>query len=445
MSVAPEQKIGNLTTSKIAAAMVCEVESQLPLLMHANKTVQKPFETSGDGDTMNVIVPEMPIVGDGAWINEGDPINPGEKGNELDYSNNAVPVTLHQKHVAFGIPGALEFASIEDMENLVTKPYGSTLASKIQTEVADMAMNKASFTAVLSSSNEFPQVSEAIALLKKARAYGKLYGIVGSSLNGRLAGSGIQYFNPNGAISDIWKSARLGEYNTAEWFSTADVNDLIVPSTSGAAGSEILGASNTVQAVVKGKKLFTSGTEGDYAWVCIGAVDSDGNITQQLAHVGESFILGTTDSDGNITAVGVSVADVFGNDTGAAYAFKVLETKIDGAYLYGKVYNPGFGEAFNSTAGTVNTTANLHAIKLTGPGTYYRGLIYAQTTLCVAFGRFAKPVNAQVGQYSGQNGITIRTTSAYEVLKDRNVTRWDCLCGANLARPNWAVELLVKA
>ena len=444
-SVAPTQVIGNMATSKIAAAMVAEVESDLPLLMHANKSVQKPFETAGDGTTMDVIVPEMPIVGDGAWINEGDPTEPGKKGHELDYSNKAVPVVLKQKHVAFGIPGALEFASIEDMENLVTKPYGSTLASEIQKDVAEAAMGGSAFTAVLEGAGKFPQVSEAIAMLRKARSYGKIYGVVGSTLNGKLAGEGIQYFNPQNNISDIWKSARLGEYNSAEWFTTPDVEDLIVPSGSGAVNSNVLGVDNTVQAISKGKKLFTSGVDGDYAWLCIGALDSDGNITQQLAYEGESIVIGSYDSDDDKVTATVTVADIFGNDTGAAYSFKILETKKDNGYLYGKVKNPGFGEAFNTVAGTINSTTGLDALKQTGPGVYYRGIIYAQNALCVAFGRFAKPVNAAVAQYSGQNGVTIRTTSQYQIEYDRNVTRWDTLVGANLARPNWAVELLVKA
>lgn len=449
-SVAPTQVIGNMATSKIAAAMVAEVESDLPLLMHANKSVQKPFETAGDGTTMDVIVPEMPTVGDGAWLNEGDPITPGGKGHELDYSNKAVPVVLKQKHVAFGIPGALEFASIEDMENLVTKPYGSTLASEIQKDVAEAAMGASAFTAVLEGAGKFPQVSEAIAMLRKARSYGKLYGVVGSTLNGKLAGEGIQYFNPQNNISDIWKSARLGEYNAAEWFTTPDVEDLIVPSTASAAGQPLIGADNTVQAISKGKKLFTTGVEGDYAWITIGVADSDGNITSQAAVKGESFVIGVADSAGNITPT-VTVADIFGNDTGAAYSFKILDVKVEGLNVLGKVKNPGFGEACNSVAGDLNdvdsasVSIGLDPLKQTGPGVYYRGIIYAQNALCVAFGRFAKPVNASVAQYSGQNGVTIRTTSQYQIEYDRNVTRWDTLVGANLARPNWAVELLVKA
>ena len=431
MATAPEQKIGPLSTSKIAAAMVAEVESDLPLLMHANKSVQKPFETAGDGTVMDVIVPEMPTVGDGAWINEGDPVEAGGKGNELDYSNHAVPVTLKQKHVAFGIPSALEFASIEDMENLVTKPYGSTLASAIQTEVAESAMNGSAFTKVLASTGKFPAVAQAVSSIRKARAYGKLYGVVGSDLNGALVGEGISYFNPQNNISDIWKSARLGEYSGAEWFTTPDINDIVI-ATSGP-GVYQQTTATPIQSVVKGKKLFAG--QGEYAWVQIttaGMLKSDGSITDNV--LTQRY---------NIT--GVYVADIFGNNTNELYTFRVVDHKVEDVggtdYIFVKVYNPGFGEAYY--VGGDNATPSLEATL--AHGTYHRGIIYSQNALCVAFGRFAKPANAQVAQYSGQNGVTIRTTSAYQVMKDRNVTRWDTLVGAALARPNWACELLVKA
>lgn len=432
MATAPEQKIGPLTTSKIAAAMVAEVESDLPLLMHANKSVQKPFETAGDGTVMDVIVPEMPTVGDGAWINEGDPLEVGGKGNELDYSNHAVPVTLKQKHVAFGIPSALEFASIEDMENLVTKPYGSTLASAIQTEVAEAAMNGASFSKVLSSTGKFPEVAQAISGVRKARAYGKLYGVVGSDLNGALVGEGINYFNPQNNISDIWKSARLGEYSGAEWFTTPDINDIVITGN-GPQGTATISTAAPIQSVVKGKKLFAG--QGEYAWVQLttgSLVRSDGSTVDNLKEM-----------RWNIS--GVYVADIFGNKTSELYTFKAVDLKVEDVsgtdYAFLKVYNPGFGEAYY--VGGDNATPSL--VCTLAIGTYHRGIIYAQNSLCVAFGRFAKPANAQVAQYSGQNGVTIRTTSAYQVMKDRNVTRWDTLVGAALARPNWACELLVKA
>lgn len=432
MATAPEQKIGPVTTSKIAAAMVAEVEAQLPLLMHANKSVQKPFETAGDGDTMQVIIPEMPVVGDGAWINEGDPKTAGGKGNELDYSNHAVPVTLKQKHVAFGIPSAMEFNSIEDMENLITKPYGSTLASAIQTEVADMAMNASAFSKVISSTGKFAQVAQAVADLRKARSYGKLYGVIGSSLNGALVGEGINYFNPQSNISDIWKSARLGEYSAAEWFTTPDVTDIAIDGT-GPNGTGTLATATPIQSVVKGKRLFAG--QGEYAWIQL----SDSSLVRS-----DGSTVGNIDKL-RYTISGVYVADIFGNSTSASYTFKPLELKVEDVggtdYAFIKVYNPCYGEVFYN-GGDAATPSLSYSMS---QGTYYRGILYAENALCVAFGRFAKPVNAQVGQYSGQNGVTIRTTSAYEVLKDRNVTRWDCLCGANLARPNWAVELLIKA
>lgn len=429
---APEQKI-NVNTSRIAAAMVAEVESDLPLLMHANKSVQKPFETAGDGTVMDVIVPEMPVVGDGAWINEGDPVadrdgNPGTKGHELDYNNKAVPVTLHQKHVAFGLPSAMEFNSIADMENLVTKPYGSTLASAVQSEVAEAAMGGSAFTAVLTGADKFPQVSEAIASIRKGRAYGKLYGVIGSTLNGKLSGEGIKYFNPQGAISDIWKSARLGEYNGAEWFTTPDVQDLVIPTGAPAAAASVTIASTAIQNITKGKKLFTN--DASEVWLQTSGYVSSG--------VSSGPVKGSV-----LTISGVNVADIFGNDLGEAFSFKVLDTKIEDVsgtdQLFIKVKNPGYGDACYE-GGSANITAVTNVL---GAGTYYRGVIYAQNALCVAFGRFAKPVGAEVGQYSGQNGVTIRTTTQYQVMKDRNVYRFDTLIGANLSRPNWAVEIIV--
>lgn len=430
MSAAPEQKIGNLATSKIAAAMVCEVESQLPLLMHCNKTVQKPFETAGDGFTMDVIVPEMPTVGDGAFIQEGDPINPGEKGNELDFYNHTVPVTLRQKHVAFGIPAALQFASIEDMDNQVVKPYGSRLASNVQTEVADNAMNGSALTLGLAGGDKFPQVSVAIAELRKARAYGKLYGVIGSSLNGVLAGEGIKYFNPNGAISDIWKSARLGEYNDVEWFTTPDVTDLIIPSTAPAAASTLtVTGGPTMNIVARGVKLFGDGSE---VWLNLGSsyVDSDGNID------GTAPVVGTV-----LNITGVYVSDVFGEKLNHLYDFKIIDRRVNSGNLEIKIANPGFGAAYFE--GPSATLASLSVV--TGPGTYYRGIVYAEQALCVAFGRFARPEGAKVGAYTGQNGVSIRSTSQYQIRYDRTLTRWDTLVGSNLCRPNWAVEIIVAA
>lgn len=444
MATQPEQKIGPVTTSKIAAAMVAEVEASLPLLMHANKSVQKPFETAGDGDTMNVIVPEMPTVGDGAWINEGDAITPGGKGNELDYSNHAVPVTLKQKHVAFGIPSAMEFNSIEDMENLVTKPYGSTLASAIQTEVANNAMNAAAFTCILPSTGKFPAVAEAVSAIRQARAYGKLYGVIGSKMNGKLVGEGISYFNPQNNISDIWKSARLGEYSAAEWFTTPDIESFTL-STSGPGFYEHTIDSADIQTVSKGKRLFKGA--GEYVWLRVdGMVNSAGTITPNVTK--ERYALKVTGNSASWVA-GVKVADIFGNDTNEPYVFHVLDYKVEDVggtkYLFLKFYNPGYGEVFYD--GGDETLTKIHSVLPSSNGgnpiTYHRGILYAENALCVAFGRFAKPVNASVGQYSGQNGVTIRTTSAYEVLKDRNVTRWDTLVGANLARPNWACEILL--
>ena len=433
MAQAPEQKIGPVTTSRIAASLVAEVESNLPLLVNANKTVQKPFETAGDGTVMDVIVPECPTVGDGAWINEGDPTadhegNTGKKGNELDYSNKAVPVVLKQKHVAFGLPSALEFSSIDDMENMVVKPYGSTLASAVQTDVADTVLNGAAFTAVLTGSDKFAQVSEAIASLRKARTYGKLVGVIGSTLNGKLAGEGIKYFNPQANISDIWKSARLGEYNGAEWFTTPDVQDLVIPVGSPAASASVTIASTAIQNIARGKRLFTN--DSAEVWLQTSGYVSSG--------VSSGPVKGSI-----LTLSGVNVADMFGNDLGESYTFKVLDTKIEDVsgtdQLFIKVRNPGYGEAVYA-GGSQNITAMTNVL---GAGTYYRGAVYAANTLCVAFGRFAKPVNAQVGAYTGQTGISIRTTEAYQVIPDRNVHRWDTLVGSALARPNWACEIIV--
>ena len=436
MAQAPEQKIGPVTTSRIAASLVAEVESNLPLLVNCNKTVQKPFETAGDGTVMDVLVPECPTVGEGAWINEGDPTADhngvvGNKGHELDYSNKAVPVVLKQKHVAFGLPSAMEFSSIDDMENMVVKPYGSTLASAVQTSVADTVLNGSAFTDVLSGADKFPEVAEAVAQLRKARTYGKLVGCVGSTLNGKLSGEGIKYFNPQNNISDIWKSARLGEYQSAEWFTTPDVEDLIVPGNSAAAGSATI-ASTSIQSIVRGKKLFAA-NDGAEVWIKSGAtVDSTLAVTDGWVK-GEIF-----------TISGVDVADMFGSDLGEAYSFKVLDTEIRNEsgtnYLYIKVRNPGYGEAYYS--GGDDTISSVTKVTEKG-STYYRGAIYAANTLCVAFGRFAKPVNANVGAYTGQTGISIRTTEAYQVIPDRNVHRWDTLVGSALARPNHACELLI--
>lgn len=427
MATAPEQNI-SVTTSRIAAPMVAEVESQLPILMHANKAVQKATETAGNGTTMDVIVPEMPEVGDGAWINEGDATGASSKAHELDFHNRAVSVVLKQWHVAFGIPSGLEFASISDMANQVVKPYGSTLASKVQTEVADKLLNESAFSLVLNSADMWPSVSEAIANIRKARAYGYLYGVVGSTLNGKLAGSGIKYFNPTAQISDIWKSARLGEYNGAEWFSTADVTDLIVPNTSAAAGSTSVTITEGAHNIVKGGRLFNS--SADALWVTSAATVASGAVTAGGWVKGEIF-----------TISGVNAADIFGNDLGVAYSFKVLDTKIESGNLLIKIANPAYGEAFyNGGDATISSVT-----KVTSAGTYYRGVVYAESALCVAFGRFAKVIGAESKVYSGQNGITARMTSDYQVEYDRTVTRFDCLVGSAVARKNWACELLVKA
>lgn len=430
MATAPEQVIGPLATSRIAAPMVAEVEASLPILMHANKAVQKPFESAGNGTMMDVIVPEMPVVGDGAWINEGDATGTSPKAHELDFHNRAVAVALKQWHVAFGIPSALEFASISDMANQIVKPYGGTLASKVQTETANKLMNGAAFTKVLASATMWPQVSEAIADIRKARAYGTLVGVVGSTLNGKLAGSGISYFNPTAQISDIWKSARLGVYNGADWLTTADVEDLVVPSTSAAAGSVSVTITEGVHNIVRGGRLFN--TDSDSVWAKI-----DGASVASGAVVSGGVVKGEV-----LTISGVNVADIFGNDLGVAYSFKVLETKIEGGYLYARIANPANGEAaYNGGDATISSVTKVTKASKT----YYRGVVYAENALCVAFGRFAPVVGATSKVYSGQNGITARVTSDYQVEYDRTVTRFDCLVGSAVARKNWACELLVEA
>lgn len=427
MATAPEQVIGPLATSRIAAPMVAEVEASLPILMHANKAVQKPFETAGNGTMMDVIVPESPEVGDGAWINEGAATGPSPKNHELDFHNRAVAVALKQWHCAFGIPTGLEFASISDMANQIVKPYGGALASKVQTETANKLLNESAFTKVISSATAWPEVSDAVANIRKARAYGTLVGVVGSSLNGKLAGSGIGYFNPTAIISDIWKSARLGVYNGAEWLTTADVEDLVVPSTSAAAGAVTLTITETEQDPHRGQRLWD--TDADYIWAETAATVSGGVVTA------DGFVVGEV-----LTIDDVVVADIFGNSTGELFSFKVLDTKIEGGKLYIKIANPAFGEVrlVGASLGTITKVTDASS-------TYYRGVVWAESALAVAFGRFAPLAGATAKVYSGQNGITARVVSDYQVEYDRVVTRFDCLVGSALARKNWACELLVKA
>jgi len=395
----------NFKTSSIAIPFLAEWADSLPILLNSNKQLDKEFK-GGTGSTMSMIIPDHPEIGTGSVLVESNG----------SYSAGTKTLTLTRNNVWFGADQVQYALDISDLTGQLTRPWGQKLASYIQTGVANKVMLAADHQIVMSGTTYFAQIGKVIARIRNSRSYDSLYGALNPMLNSEVISSGIQFFNPSTQISEMFKNARLGMYNTTEFFSTPDVVNLTT-------GTLALGSSTVL-------KVKTSITVA-------------GTTTLVLKVVGGTATLaGTVKAGQGFTIAGVSAVDIYGKSVGAPYCFVAQSD----ATASGNEIEITVKAVYTSTDSkplanvSVYPVADAVVTQLQDSNSEYMGgIVWDKQALMFGSAKMAPISGAEEDVFTdAPNGLAITVYRGPDAFNGRQILRMDCLTGSELVRSNWA-------
>lgn len=395
--------------SQIAIPFLAEYADALPILINTNKQLDKEFR-AGTGVTMTMVIPDHPEVTDGPSL------NPSIVGSDvLGYSAGSKTLTLVQRKVAIGADQVQRALDISDFRGQVAKPYAAKLASQIQKLAAKEVQLHAAHQIVLGGTKNFEEIGGLIASIRASRSYDDLFGALSPQLNSKVISSGIQFFNPSTQISDMFKSAKLGMYNTVEFYSTPDVVGLTT-------GTLALGSGTAL----KVKTTLVSG---------------DTKLTLKVVG-GTATLTGTVKAGQVFTVAGSEAVDIYGVSVGTPYAFVVLADKTASGNEIELTVDPVYVTADNRALANVSAypvadaaVTQVHASN----ASYLGGIIWDKQSLMFGSAKLAPMAGTEsMVSDDAPNGVSITVTHGPDIMEGREICRFDTLTGFALVRKNWA-------
>ena len=392
----------DFTVTQVAVPFVAAYQKNLPILANSNKQLDKEFK-SGNGDTMTVTIPDYPTVQSGATA---VPDN---------YSSGDRIITLEHYNVSTDSNAVVRALDIKNFDDQVAIPYANRLAAHQEERAANVIKLNADSHVVISSTTEFKDLGTAIAGIKKARSYGKLVGVMDPELNQTIASSGITLFNPQGQISDMFKSSRIGMYGGAEFFESPNVTSLVTGTLADSAGMEV-------------KTTL---------------VDGATSIVIQAA--GGGTLTGTVKAGQGFKVAGSKIVDIYGTAISQDYTFVALADATAAA------------DEITLTVKAVTTVKplqNVDALPVAGAvvtavqdsnSTYQAGVIYDTTSFICASARFAPISGCEQKEMKAAKSLSLTTTKGPDPINFKEVVRWDVLSNELLTRTNWASVVWYKA
>lgn len=421
----------NFTTNQIAEAFASKIPSQLPFLANINRTLDRKVR-AGNGATYNIVLPDYSRVGDGPAIEE----------SELAYETGVRSVTLEQNHVAFGATQDTRTLDIIDFAELVVKPYAQSFASHIQRKALRQARRACASAVVLNATEtagriagvlDFLKFRQSSGILEKARAgAGNFFGII-DPLVMASATNIANYFLPAEVAGKAWRDSVLGRYANAEWMTTADLDEFEAGTLAREGITFKVATAPTGTTITELEISYTVGT---------GATAPAADQTIKAGEV--------------INVAGCSVADIYGKPLNAVPLAFVVKTDhaITAAEVSAKKFtvevetvlvNDG---AANRATGTCAAApvANAAVTFLFREGkTYATGIEWQRDAIWSAQTKLLKMSGtAEMGEAEARNGLIVAYTTGPDIMKGREIGRWDTMFGMTTARPQWATALYLE-
>ena len=402
--------------NELAEVFALAFPKKLVYLLNTNNQLNTNLR-AGNGATMNIVKPDYPVIGADAEINAG---------TELNYQSGIKQLTVKQWHVAFGAEQMIRTLDIIDFAKQVARPYAAALASDIQKRAIADGIDNADTSVVVGSAGvlDASKLRMAPAYIKKARNFSDdLYGVIDPLLMSQATNLS-NLFLPSGISEPMWKDSALGKFAAAEWFETPDCTDYTAGTCNKLGANDMTVNANVAegatQIVVKFAAAPTSGT------------------TLKAGH--------------RFNVAGVFATDIYGNSIGKLYDFvaksftvggvEVDEITFDGTVTTATVNLPK--PIYASTKPNINVTALPAATtKMTSVfeagKTYLRGLVWAKEAVYTGQAKILSMAGTERFGESEDvpQGVIITYTAGPDILKGREIGRWDWIGGWCTAQPNW--------
>ena len=393
----------NFTLTSVAVPFAAKFEESLPVLMHSNKQLDKEFK-AGTGSTITMIIPDHPDVTTGAAV-----------GGSLGYTSGSRTLSLVQKNVAIDANSVVRALDVHDFESQVATPYAAKLGSEIQKESVNTIQKKADRQIVFAGSALFNEVSDAVASIRAARSFGDLHGALAPGLAAKVAQSGFTFFNPSSQISDIFSNVKLGKFQTADWYTTPDVQSLNT-------GTLTLSANATTTAAVTAEGATTIA------------------ITDASLAGGETVVAGQA-----FEIAGCEIVDIYGASVGSNYAFVAQSNATATAGALSITVKPLHFAAgpLQNVSITVPSGAVVTQVQEAN-SSYLGGVVWDKMSLLFGSAKLAPIAGVEEKTIVVGKALAVKCSKGPDIANGREIVRWDVLTGSELVRPNWSSALWFK-
>jgi hypothetical protein len=393
-------------TTKMAVPFVAEVEASQPLLMNLPRKFDKHFNGSANGSYIEVVLP-----GYGTSAVAGHDLTSAN----LDYTSAAVQVSVSQYRKGVGLKAIEQALDLADFKTQIAQPYGGELGSDMHTKAVEDFMLRAETATVITSpgtTNGFSDLGIAVANIRNAKLKGQVFGVLSEDLMTKVLNSGINQFNPQAIVSDMYLKGRIGGFRNADWYSSSDVSSL----TAGAA-TGTLTVKNTVN---------TDAT-ADYSEIVIAGGT------------------GTLVAGDVLKIAGAKAVSVYGKALTQDFAAIVQEDVTLSGDTAVKIqpifFKPATGIKPRQNVSVTAFTAGVSITRVTAAGkTYIRGIVLAKDAGAYASAT-QKPI---VSDFAPANGEALQVLMQKDgsLLAGYGYTTWDVLCGWKVVRGNGVSAIL---
>ena len=410
-----------LTTSKITMNALEILENQLTFSDNINRDYDDQFTGGGGkiGATVNVRKPARNVVTVGQALQPQSSVE------------TYVPVTLTtQAHVDLSFSSVDLSLSIDDFKARFISPAMAALANKIDYDGLQLYKKVYNHVGTVGQLTGTPTQLQAITAIAQAGQRldemaapkdGKRSAIINPSTQTGLVTAQASLFNPQQAVSDMYKNGRMG--------------------------ANVLGFDFYQDQNVA---MHTAGTHNS-TFATTNAAQGGGNTVQ--ADATTAFALVTAAVTGTLTEGTVfTIAGVYSvnpqsrQSTGSLQNFVVTADTLAGATTVNIAPYPIFNGAFQ------NVTSSTNSIGVSATCTILSGLNGAQApqnmfmhknafTLACADLPLPKGVNEAARASSKAAGLSLRMISQYDIQSDNFFSRIDVLYGYKALYPELSVRL----
>ncbi len=392
----------NFSMDSISVPFVQKLMEKAPIIMNSNKQLDKEFK-AGDGTSMVVSIPDYSEVVTGGDITAAAATH--------SYTSGERTIQLEQKTIFENMTNVERSLELKNFEAQIAEPNSAKLASYVQSEVAETVKLGSDVHQVIGASDAFGEVAVTTAGIRKARSNGKLVGVLDPMFSARISSQGLNFFNPQKTISKLYEEFGLGNFAQAEWYTCNDVKDLVT-------GDLSLGTA-TVDAEL---------AEGATSLV----IDDAALVGGEVIKKGQVF-----------NVAGVNCVDIYGQDVGLPYGFvaQADATAVAGSVTI-TIKPVSYAKPTTNVSITVAAGAAVTQVH-DASSTYLAGIIYDKESLIFGSAPMHKSAGASVTT-SNKNQLSVKCLKATDPLADKEIIRWDILCGSLLVRTNHAATVWMK-